>query len=991
MYDVSTTDSHDTIPTVGKYDGDTSVYCPVSFANGKFSIGSKRHMAVYRNRYYYMSSSNNFKEFVVNPEKYTSLTRSSNLYPKPKVSLLLPFGFNADDLIKEIVNTFDLTSIDFNDNLKKNILPKTMPMLGKMYEEPTSKKIMDEYFMVEDQNENHMNRIREYIDRESVYLSDEDWMKINSVFFKFNEGICYKNYPRSLMELRYLKENEINPDIIIEVIAGKDEEENLALEAMVRNWLVYQCKLIEKVIERDGIARKNNIKRRSILFKNKLAEIRRKNDGTISTKTENMTCETSSDSEPIEKTQTRSQIINLNLSSRFSELTLKHKKIIIFFGLDKEDLYGLDDFTNLEQIEAAVDVECPKSEFLISRCLPISYKPPSDTEIKRCLKAEKTVFADMRTFATSSGIPWITVSSSQDTASVLNDMKKILVSDDVLETTFDVDLKIAENMMWAGEVYLSKFGRWCPVQVYEDTDPVQRFYPDYTENRIFPVVHRKYVYFLSGPGNREKFTSHPLKYIARSLAGPPPVPWSMTLRMAVVGAPKSGKSHYAQELCTRHGFQLIQIEELAESYVAARGRSEPGFLKYFQGGALSDAALMEIVTLGMQTTRAIVQGFVLDGFPTTVKQFELLNESGVMLHRVFVLDGSYRRCSRNNARDDDGHVSDALLRYKHQTWAAEFAGEPWISECYGNTAADVSDYDGVERSLRAFVESVREYHRESERGNRPCRLADIPVTGIECEYKTSVYQYTCPVCRVDDGCFSTPRDNAHRKRHLVQYRSFFYWTCAGHADAFVENADRYVDVAAVVPRAPEPLAVATTADRLARDPMASFERFECCTVCALRSWNAVYNRGDGSYVAVYVDRTFEFCSPGCRDEFVRRPFLYSEYAIRCDGPDERLLATSRYEHLHVVEHMPVPGYLEQTVRPLIGPVLAKLTAIRPVYPGLSVEQSAKVFVGLYFGMHQRTTAADDDDVREYYRAAYERFVDTCQRFKTDISNLKSII
>lgn len=952
-----------------------------------------------------MSSSDNFKKFITNPNKYVSLIRSSNPYPKPKISILLPFGFDAEDLIKDVVDTFDLTYMDSCDIFKKNILPKNMPMVGKMYEEPTSKKIMDKYFIPEDENENYINYLRKYVNKDSVYLSDTDWMKMNSCFYKFNEGICYKNYPNSLTELKYLKDNEINPDVIIEIVVEKSEQQKHAMKAVAENWLIYQYTLIDKVIERDGTSRKNYVDRKTSLFKDKLAAIKRKNkkekNKTISTET----------TDALEDSCTST--ISSHLSdhySRFSELTLKQKKIIIHCGLDKEDLNGLDDFATLERIDALVDEECPKPEFLISQCFPIGVTTPSDTAIKRHLNVEAAVLADMRSFAGSSGIPWKTVSSSgRDSSSrsaTLDDIRRVLVNDadnddGVFETAYDVDLIAVENMLRTGQVYLSGFGRWCPVRVNENADAVQHFYPDRAADRIFPVVHRNYVYFVSGPENRDKFVRRPLHYaLRRTIARPHGWPY-VPLRIAVVGAPKSGKSHCARELSARHGFQLIRIEEFAESWLsgAGRGRPPPDSRALRQTNALSDAALIEIVMSGMQTTRAVVQGFVLDGFPSTERQFELLNDTGVILHRVFVLDGSYERCASNNSRcaPDGGRVPDALLRHRHQMWTAAFVGEPWISECYGNAVADVRDCDHMDRSLRTFVESVREYRRDSGRGNvRPCRLTDIPVTRLECEYKMSAYRYTCPVCRVDDRCFSAPRDHGSRKRNLVQYRSFFYWTCGEHVDAFADYADRYVDAVASTVRVTEPLAVATSADQLSRDPSASFERYEFCTVCAVRtsrSWNTVYNRGDGSYVAVYAGRRFDFCSSQCRDDFMRRPFLYNKYAIRVEVPDEVRFACSRYGHLDV-GNMPVPGYLEQTIQPLIRPALTKLTAIRPMYPGLSAEQSAKVFIGLYFGMNHRgaaTAAAAEDEISEYYRIAYNRFVDTCQRFKTDIFKLKSVI
>lgn len=995
-YDASLTDIHNMVPTEEIYNGDTSIYCPVMFSKGKISIGSFNHMAIYQNRYYYMDSLKNLRAFIANPHKYSSFTSPPKMYPKPKICLLLPFGLNPGDLVNSLLNTFDLTLIDFDQMFKQNVLPENTPMLGKMYEEPTLKKIMERYFPINNENKNYIKQLRKYINRENYHLNDEDWAKMNSIYVQSNEGICYKNYPYNLTELRYLKANNINPDIVIEVSIDRNEEQKQAIKEVSKNWLTYQYVLIDIVIAQDDVIRRDMINKRSILFKKKLAEVHnKKRIDEVKKRLEHMTkmivIETVDGSDGIKNecnvrpNQNKRSKNNFtyssfhNFSSRYSEFTLKQKKIIIEYGLKVDDFLMLDDFTTLERIDETVNIELPETKFLISECFFDSLEFPSDIMVEQYLSLEKSMFTDMRKFANSSNIPWITVSSGKHLTAVLSDVSKVLVNNDcIFETSFSVDLKTSENMLRAGEVYLSKFGRWCPVQIYEKSNPVQQFYVDYTNNRIYPVVHRKYVYYLSGSNNHKKFIQQPLKYVLQSFSEQIDFP---PLKIAVLGPPKSGKSHYARMLCDHYGFQLIQIKQFVEPYLKAYGWIEKSkwiLEKLHRGESLSDTTLIEIVKFAMQTTRSIIQGFVLDGFPTTKKQFKIMNDSGILLHKVFVLNSSYELCMHNNQISSNLQVPKSLFQYRHQTWTNDFVGKSWIFNHYGNMT-EVNDFKQIEIAIKTCIKSLQEY-RVNVNENRPCSLSNCPVTKHERKMRMSMYFDLCPVCRVNDNCLNRPRDQEILKQNLVQYRLHFYWICPRHSDNFLNEPDKYVKLE---PKDPEIMPVVSEIENFNCDPYMQLKYFSYfCVVCALSClWNPIYKQGVSDYLTVYTKYRFAFCSSECQHEFMRRPFFYSQYRMNVVGPEEQqsLLPCQR---LHV-EELPVMGYLEQTISAVVSSALIELTAIKPIYPGLSPRVSAMVFLGLRIG-----TNSTDDDVREYYHDAFDRLVNTCQQFKMEVFKLK---
>lgn len=285
--------------------------------------------------------------------------------------------------------------------------------------------------------------------------------------------------------------------------------------------------------------------------------------------------------------------------------------------------------------------------------------------------------------------------------------------------------------------------------------------------------------------------------------------------------------------------------------------------------------------------------------------------------------------------------------------------------------------------------------------DRPCRLADVPVTDPERRNRLSTYLELCPVCRTDGHRLNWPADPVAAGRHLTQYRARFYWVCADHWATFADGPAAYVDAASSEYGEPELLPEPITEQDAADSPYALCRNaFTHCVVCALgrghRLWSPAYRRGFSFLIATYSKYTYAFCSPMCRHEFMCRPFLYVRYRQRVAGPEQHVPSPLS------VHHLPVLGYLEQTVGPAAGAALRALSVVRPVYPGHTAAVSAALFLGLLVGGSKRNaddgsdSAGDGDgdgdgDVAEYYRALHTQFVRTCHRFKMAVIQLKSLM
>ncbi|XP_050528010.1 adenylate kinase 9-like [Daktulosphaira vitifoliae] len=926
-------------PKVSIHNGDTSIYCPVKLTENKLILGSNKYRAIYKNKFYFMCSEDSYKTFISNPQKYSSYINPIIYYPKPKISILHSFGQSINKLTNELKTKLNFTVVEFFSMIQQ-IIPKNMPMLGQIFEEPTLKKFMDDYLI--DDNfyfKNNITKIRKYIDMENSHLTDKDWLKMNSLFHQIEDNLCYINYPRKSTELMYLKENNISPDIIIHITSNPQEIHNKAKEIVTNNWLSYQASILEKIIEKDTITRQNYLKTRSEFFKNKLKEIDkiRNNDA---------------------------------LKMRVNRMI----KAIVLDAIKDPNIMLYDYFSTLDKIENIVDSQLPNPMYLLKKGFIDQFPTPSDNMIQRYLESENKEILNMKYFAEEFNIPWITLSDSKYYAEVLSILKNILIkNENIFENVFEVEFKTAEQMLSSGEVFLSKFGYWCPIQSYENNDFIQNYLVNDLNDTIYPIIHRKYVYYIHNVSNRTKFITHPLKYILQPFFQPP----NISIRMAIVGPPKSGKSFYAKKLCEKFGFQLICVEKAIKAYLKMTSLIKNARLTLkilSQGDTLPDSVLVEIIKYAMQSTRAKVQGYIIDGYPITKTQFELFNKSGIIFHKIFNIIKSYEQCKHNMKYDDN------LLRLssktKHDKWNNIFVGSFWLEDNFGNTTS-LRDLSQLENETMKCVKSLREYHKNIH-NNKACSLTDVPITKRERTEKMSLFLDICPVCKVKENRLTRPQSSLALKSNLIQYEMYFYWTCSKHTQKFIKDPKRFIEK---TPHEPVLLPIETNLNKLMNNIFANSENFlKYCVVCALSClWDPIYKQGKSNFLVTYSKYSFALCSLKCKTKFMERPFLYSQYKMHVCEP-------KIWESCHAqlsVSQLPLLGYLEQTIAGPSSLALKKLIAMKPLYPGLSETTSAMVFLGLCMG-----TWVQDDEIASYYKKLFNLYMESVQRFKMQVFKLK---
>ncbi|XP_049766364.1 adenylate kinase 9-like [Schistocerca cancellata] len=169
--------------------------------------------------------------------------------------------------------------------------------------------------------------------------------------------------------------------------------------------------------------------------------------------------------------------------------------------------------------------------------------------------------------------------------------------------------------------------------------------PQNEKDLMFPVIHRKYIYFTSSKENCDLFMKDPMKYINQESYIP-----NLPIKLAIIGPPKSGKSKLAEELSREFGVKVVTpgqslrytLEEIPASALSIAIEE-----KLRSGAHVPSYLLVPSIEVATMVPRGATQGFVLDGFPNTEEESQLLENLGIIPYIFIILQYSNRTSEKN--------------------------------------------------------------------------------------------------------------------------------------------------------------------------------------------------------------------------------------------------------------------------------------------------------------------------------------------------------
>eukprot|EP00111_Clytia_hemisphaerica_P024229 TCONS_00071384-protein len=531
-----------------------------------------------------------------------------------------------------------------------------------------------------------------------------------------------------------------------------------------------------------------------------------------------------------------------------------------------------------------------------------------------------------------------------------------------------INMSLAKKLLNAGYKKPSRFGRWDPVKLF-DGDVLPPYFS--RDNPCHPVVYRQYIYFLSHEENKERFIQSPQKFLQQ--ASPKPL---VPIKVAIIGPPKSGKTTLAKRLEKECGIVRLSIGEALRNVMSTHAHTKlvKQIEEYLLNGfPLPDELAIEALQLYLMDPVCHTRGFVLDGFPVTSKQMELLHTRSIIPYKVIYLDTTDEEIMRRGAVDRKSPSKTLTLHDSHTILAIKVAcyrrEEKAILEFYRESYKNLVSLDAekskwwlfnrVTKEMQEAVANIQTYIQRVSGGRAAC-IHYMCITPSKLQKLLGEFGEYCPVSLAEDlelhDCSSQPTHEL-----VAEYRGKYYrFPDSDKMKRFLKCPSKYV-----MPLAPHPLPVE---EDLPKKKTAAYlkkifpQEIELKGYCPVTYFEGNFRYecilpGEQAYLVEYKKRAYCFLNEQCQTKFLRSPERYYNLTLPKKLPPKK--------DLMPVSQLPMLGYLEQTVASAVIKSVTSVGCAKPKFPFLSAKRSAL----LYLAFHLK---ANNPKASEYVRKKYKR-------------------
>ncbi|XP_017457312.2 adenylate kinase 9 isoform X2 [Rattus norvegicus] len=940
--------------------GDTKHFCPVVLKeNFVLQPGSTEEAVKYREKIYYFSTPEAKEKFLEHPEDYVSQNEPLKA-PPLRICLLGPHGSGKTVCARKLAENFGIFHIQFEEFLQERMLLKAERKFGPEFEddseeEQAMKQELEELAaqanvkIEEDNTKKQLPEVQFTEEEEAIKLSLTDneplpseildpmlsewWLKepIRST------GFILDGFPRYPEEAQFLGERGFFPDAAVIIQVDDQDIFDRLLPAQVQKWKTKQLKKSErkKMIKEMKAKIKEDMvaKRRAELISER--EKRKKGEGAFRDE-EEFSDEDAEDEDDIENI----------LEEEFPK--------------DEEEMSEEDE-----------EQEGDATERLRSE---LGEKFETETNNIQSIQDEFERFL----------IPIIPVNGARKmhiVQYVLNVKLKPLVENraSIFEKCYPVSPHLAHKMLAFTYKHMSSFGYWDPVKLSEGETikPVET-----AENPLNPIIHRHYIYFLSTKQTKEKFMMNPIKYIRQ-----PKPKASMPVRIMIVGPPKSGKSTVAKQLANDYGLKCLSMGDALRGMLSNHPEAELSLRinwHLHKGMTVPDDLAIQALDISLLDSVCNTVGVVIDGYPVTPHQVELLEARSIIPMIIFELDVPSKEIFKRlllEKKSEQGmpypmHNSTQIIAYRnakyrknvneirqfyqrqHQNWHVidGFHSKWWVWN------EVIKDIQQMNKYIQTYMEKIKE-------GKAAC-IDKLCITPEELISRLGEFKQFCPVSLAESNelidCSVTSS-----LEFTAEFRGHYYkMSSQEKLNKFLKNPELYVPPLAPHPLPPDDMLPKrlTLSELKSRFPM-SAELQGYCPVTykdGKQRYEALVP-GDNEYAVEYRGRIYICESEEKLQKFLRLPMKYWDQKLPHKLPPPK-------ESIHLTS-LPLPGYLEQGTATSLIKAMNAAGNLKPKLPFLSVRRS----VLLYIAFHLKAFNPKGSEYsRKKYKKKMEQFVERCE-------------
>ncbi|XP_032398949.1 adenylate kinase 9 isoform X3 [Etheostoma spectabile] len=941
--------------------GDTHHFCPVAFKNHNVLCPCTSEIAAkYREKTFYFSSQAARDSFLQNPAHFVAQTGPLKP-PALRICLLGTRGSGKTSQGERLAQQLGIFHIQFREQLQMLIMAKTKGQVPYSDEVESPEESADDLEAlieearggdeeeVEENSDNTNDMEQEVVltDEEmaiKAYLSDGDPLTpeiLDMIIAPYwnqepymSTGFILEGFPQNPDEVQYILQRQLFPDTVVHLVVDVTDVQKRLLPTYLEKW------------------RERHNRREAQL--NLLYDLRKQNR-------EN------------------------NIAERRAELTkaAKNKPRNL---VDEEDDEEDETAGNIEEeIEAMLEEEFPLEEDkdMENKENEDAASERLEMEIAERYVTDENSLVTVMELLSELNIPKVSIRASRKLRIVqqklLQEIQPLLTNrESLFQKCQPISYSLAHKLLLSSYKLHSAFGCSDPVKHYKERDLIQPL--QWPLNTTYPLIFHQFIYFFATMENRNTFMLNPLKYLRQ-----PKPTLSLPVKMAVVGPPKSGKTTVAQMFAQKYGLACLSIGGAMRMVLNNHEHTDLAvqMKKHLsQGLVVPDELAIQCLEVALMSSICSTRGYVLDGFPKTLKQTELMASRSIIPMIVVELELALVEVLTRGLLDKMKpnkpylmHDSSAILHIRNSCYKQEMEHvrlhfqkqyQNWIlldglKSKWWIWNSSLKEVSISMKYIHSYLERTR--NREAACINRMC------ITPNELQHRLGEFGQYCPVCLALHQHLVDCSEIA-ALTHAAEYRGHYYKMCGeDHLERFLTTPDQFVTPGCPHTLPPPQLLPRKLTEIQVKNKFPQqVEMKGFCPVTYLdgkQRYEALV-QGKMEYAVEYREHIYILETKQKQDKFLRIPETYWDQKLPSKVPPlcEPVPLTS----------LPTLGYLEQGVAVSVIKAMTAVGCLKPKYPFLSIQRSSLLYVAFYLkGFNHKST----DYTRQKYKKKLALFEENC--------------
>ncbi|XP_072537006.1 adenylate kinase 9 [Salminus brasiliensis] len=936
--------------------GDTKEYCPVVLKEkGSLVPCMDEFTAKYRGKVYYLSSAEARDKFLQDPALYAPPTKMV----KPPALRIFHLGVRGSGKTTHgrwLAQQLGLFHIQFRERLQELILAKTqsrVPYADEM--EPSEGPSEELQALLQQQAQGSSTKSStEPEEEEKLLLTDEEEaiksylsdgeplpqeileMVLLQLWNKEpyrSTGFILEGFPQNPEEVSFLAEYHLYPDVVMIMTLEVNEVVRRLLPSRFAHW-----------------REKQNQKKEQIqLLKELRSKIRE---------------------EAI--TQRRAELL-----AEFAPETPKEPK------KDEEEEEQEQDWE--QELEATLLQEFPheEDENAEEEESEVAAEERLEMEISERFDTDDGSVTKMGDLLADLQIPRLMIKAGRKPHIVryqlLQKVQPLMENREALfEKCHIINYAVARKLLQFSYKFYSAFGCWDPVQ-YAEGELMQHMQGPL--NPSFPAIFHSFIYFFASKETRNTFMLNPIKYLRQ----PKPNP-SLPIKLAIVGPPKSGKTTIAGMFTREYGLARLSIGDVMRMVLSTQSSTELAnqMLKHLnQGLTVPDELAIQCLDVVLMNLACSTRGYVLDGFPMTKRQADLMEAHSIIPVRVIELQLDTVEVLRRGLADKmkfnrpyPMHDSPQILNIRNSCFKREVQVlRQHFQQQYHNWVpvdAHKSKWWVWNRVLDEARISMKHIHNylEKIRKGHAASIDRLCITPRELQSRLGEFGHYCPVSlalhrHLVDCSLNTSLELA------AEFRGHYYKMASRESlERFLEAPEQFVAPGCPYPLPPPHLLPRKlSAGQLKSRFPQQVEMKGYCPVTYLdgqQRYEALV-RGSMDFAVEYRETIYTLETEEKQSKFLRSPETYWDQKLPHKLPPMA-------DPIHLTS-LPLLGYLEQGVAKAIIKAMTEVGNLKPKFPYISMKKSAIVYLAFHLKAYNHRKP---DYVRQKYKKKLAQFEDACE-------------